>query len=263
MQCITPIVRILTEGKQKKKVTVPCGQCLFCLKNRQNSWSVRLYEESKVAKTSHFLTITYNDEHINTANKSDLTLFLKRLRKNLGVEGIKYYLVSEYGLKTHRLHYHAIIFNLPFDTSTILGQKKMITFLDKTWGKGHIEIGDVTPSSIAYVTKYLINSIQYPENQEKPFMICSKGLGKSYMNLRMSKYHKSDLRSFYTTESGIKVSLPRYYREKIFSIREKEKIAEKSIIENDKKTDQEIINISNIYESKLYRSKINNQKSKL
>ena len=92
---------------------------IFCFCNQ---WSFRLREELKDSESAHFLTLTYDDEHIiitgnnePTLYKRDVQLFLKSLRK-LQKQKIKYYFVGEYGGKTDRPHYHAIIFNLTKDT---------------------------------------------------------------------------------------------------------------------------------------------------
>ena len=44
----------------------------------------------------------------------------------------------------------------------------------------------------------------------------SKGIGKNYLTTS-SDYHKAGKRFFVTYEGGIKGSLPRYYRDKLFT----------------------------------------------
>lgn len=60
------------------------------------------------------LTAKYKlDGYLSYTSKRDAQLFLKRVRKNLSKysdEKIRYYIVSEYGPKTFRAHYHVLFF---------------------------------------------------------------------------------------------------------------------------------------------------------
>ena len=51
----------------------------------------------------------------------------------------------------------------------------------------------------------------------------SKGIGKNYLTRSMVKWHKKDLtnRVYVTLKGGEKVSLPRYYKEKIYTQHER------------------------------------------
>lgn len=55
---------------------------------------------------------------------------------------------------------------------------------------------------------------------QQPFAVMSKGLGLSYVK-RMKDYHKATLASEYTVLGGQKISLPRYFKDKIFTDAEK------------------------------------------
>ena len=111
------------------RVIVPCGKCPECLANKRSQWSFRLSQELKYTEfNSFFITLTYDDLHLPfaipeigsnmvgspTLVKSDLQLFFKRLRKKLATN-IRYYAVGEYGSRTSRPHYHAIVFNIDLD----------------------------------------------------------------------------------------------------------------------------------------------------
>lgn len=164
-----------------------------------------------------------------TLVKKHCQLFLKRLRalnKNQVIytngddvrqidrtvwPPIRYFLTGEYGENTNRPHYHIIIFNL-----------KNVYDLELAWTKdkksiGFIKVGTVTAASIAYVTKYCITKHQFNKfYAEKPFNLMSKGIGKEYLE-KATSYHKATRNSFVTLPGGTKQSLPRYYRDKIFS----------------------------------------------
>lgn len=61
---------------------------------------------------SYFITLTYSDEHLpegGNLEPRDLQLYWKRLRKNTG-KSLRYFAVGEYGDRTRRPHYHAVVF---------------------------------------------------------------------------------------------------------------------------------------------------------
>lgn len=197
------------------------------------------------------------DSEIPVVSKRDLQLFFKRLRKevevfykNLGIEDwspIRYVAVSEYGSQTGRPHYHAIVYNIP---------PELLDKLDEIWKNGFILRGTATPASINYVVGYTMSKgMPFLEGQLDTFMLCSRrpGIGAGYVNEENILYHhkgrKPDFKEFtkedrfdvigvtkiekyrnfiYTHESGskrpCKVALPRYYRDKIFTDKEKKEM---------------------------------------
>lgn len=125
--CLRPVV-IKTKDSFGIDVNqaVPCGKCIECLKDRQNSWKIRLTEEARDHKYVYFFTLTYNDDNVPFSfddegnkvlhfRKSDLQLWLKRHKikyERLFKRDIdfKYFICSEYGPNTGRPHYHGILF---------------------------------------------------------------------------------------------------------------------------------------------------------
>jgi len=218
---------------------VPCGKCSACLQRRANQWSLRLHYEQKQSVNAHFITLTYanpplSDKGLFTCNKQDLQLFFKRLRERerrapyvfnpaygmlhatyLGAaylqtraNGLKYYACSEYGEKYQRPHYHAIVFNVDDERNYL-----------RCWQYGQIDVGTVTPESIAYVAGYIGKRIiPYTDPEEddrlKEFSLMSKNMGLSYVE-QAGNWHDQTLNA-YTVHNGIKYALPRYYKEKIF-----------------------------------------------
>lgn len=170
-----------------------------------------------------FLTLTYAPEFLvydiasreKTLVKRHVQLFFKKLRKadnEIRKSCIKYYTVGEYGPLTMQPHYHVILFNLHND---------LRPQIEKIWGHGHVDIGDVTAGSIAYCTGYLINSETGPSTRRFPLSQMSKGLGKHYLTHAMVRWHKKGMRS-YTQVNGVIGPLPRYYKDRIFNKCEKE-----------------------------------------
>jgi hypothetical protein len=235
--CITPltIVRKYNTINGQTTAVVPCGKCVECLQRRSNGWAFRLDRELKFSVSSAFLTLTYESvpltkNNLPTLNKKDFQLFMKRLRKKLGSKiKLKYYAVGEYGSRTLRPHYHAIMFNLP---QIYL---KDSSLLHKIWGLGHIHIGDVNIASIKYVTNYITKGNDYrlpdyidystgevlEDDRLREFSLMSKKLGISYLSPQMVKFHKENLIGCVTLPGGVLQGLPRYFKDKLFTREEK------------------------------------------
>lgn len=62
--CLSPITYKDIRGTTPVVRTVPCGYCLECVSAFQNSWSIRLGEESKCWKYSAFVTLKYCDQRV-------------------------------------------------------------------------------------------------------------------------------------------------------------------------------------------------------
>lgn len=237
MSCLFPI--LLKDGWR-----VPCGRCFGCFKDYQNQWSFRLYQESKACDCARVYTFTYDDEHLppravlndtglmsdyeHTLSKRDVQLFMKRLRKQLDVKGIKfkYFLVGEYGKENNRPHYHCMMFFTgvsPMNGNDLLYIDNLV---GKIWDKG-FSLGDyLSPEAINYCLKYLLKRDINNKNfyRYNHFMMCSKGMGLDFVDKNKEFYRHSD-RKYVTRVGGAKQSIPRYYKVKMFDdLTEEEKI---------------------------------------
>ncbi len=159
------------------KTTRPCGQCIPCKVNKQRKWLARLVLESKLyPETTLFITLTYDEESqplctdpesgeiLGTLRKSDVQLFVKRLRKRvssipsyslLKQRPVRYYAVGEYGTETGRPHYHLILFGLGFGLAEMIGN---------AWTDGFSLIRPADPTSMAYTLKYTVKNLTDPDN---------------------------------------------------------------------------------------------------
>lgn len=137
------------------KVPCPCTKCFPCRVNRRRLWAHRIQLESLKSSDSCFVTLTYGEK--NLPEGSDLSPkhtqdWLKRLRKILAPEKIRYFLVGEYGDKTQRPHYHAALFGVhPIVAGGYDGQHGVV---QKSWNQGYTFVGDLTPDSAMYVAGY-------------------------------------------------------------------------------------------------------------
>lgn len=227
--CLSPWLK--EDNKNGRKDMIPCGRCPECTARRTSAWSFRLITHEKTAITAQFVTLTYDTENVPITNKGfmnlskvDLQLFFKRLReqpknkenKKMGFP-IKYYACGEYGSNTFRPHYHIIIFNAHLDT------------ISPSWNKGEVHFGEVTGASIGYTLKYISKPSRIPlhqnDDRQKEFSLMSKKLGINYLTPQMVKWHKADtVNRMYCTIDEKKITMPRYYKDKIYDDKERNEI---------------------------------------
>lgn len=207
--------------KLKGSIPVPCGKCPNCLARRVSSWSFRIMQETKRSLSAHFITLTYDTSHVPITpagfmeiRKRDLQLFFKRLRKaSPKCVAIKYYAVGEYGGNTKRPHYHIILFNA------------QLPLIQPAWSLGQVNYGDergVTMAAAGYCLKYISKKwrpMHHNDDRQPPFALMSKGLGDNYLTDAMKAWHLADLdnRMYCNLLDGKKITMPRYYKEKVYS----------------------------------------------
>lgn len=212
---------------------VPCGHCPNCLANRRDDWCTRLKEEVKAAVTAWAVTLTYDDAHLVVPKGKKLPVLCKEhpqkwiraLRDYYGHEyPIRYFIVGEYGSKSLRPHYHAMVFNLPWNYYQQASEMSL-KFWPHCQEEGiHVDVVD--EATIRYCSKYCLKRYDYDED-ELPYMrpLMSKGIGAAYLSPDRVQFHRESLRS-YLVQDGFKVNMPRYYKNKLFDDDMKERIAE-------------------------------------
>ncbi|QXP07946.1 MAG: replication initiator protein [Arizlama microvirus] len=225
----------ISQIKLKTGDIVPCGRCPACKARRVSAWSFRLQQEEKNSDNSHFITLTYDTKNLKfsktgkpTLDRRDFQNFIKSLRRKQppGFKSVKYYAAGEYGSKTFRPHYHVILFNVE------------LTTIQFAWPHGQIHYGKVTPASIGYSLKYISKRKFNKGDDRKPeCQYVSKGMGAAYLTANMKKWHKSHLekKMYCTLPDGKKIAMPRYYKDKIYSLEERLKIRHHFQNEMDKK----------------------------
>lgn len=162
-----------------EECAVPCGRCLACVKARARELLVRAVHEARLHRACSFVTLTVDDANIGDVFPSGalrhrpFQLFFKRLRKSAQVP-LRYLMCAEYGERTLRPHYHAIIFGLDPDerrplavvkSDPLLGADRTLytgfydsQVIKRAWPYGNVYVGSCTPSSIAYCTGYTLKS---------------------------------------------------------------------------------------------------------
>lgn len=117
-----------------------------------------------------FATLTYADNAMpenNSVTPRELSLFIKRLRKNYPVK-FRYFGVGEYGDTTERPHYHVALFGV---RSCDYGITRKRTYccascdrVAKAWGKGQILLGTLEAKSAAYIAGYVTKKMTRPDD---------------------------------------------------------------------------------------------------
>lgn len=231
------------------KIAVPCRMCIGCRIDYSKEWAVRCVNEAQMHEDNMFVTLTYDDDHIPEdlqLNHEDWQQFIRAVRKkyrkytkrdedgNVIDYGIRYYMCGEYGEKTSRPHYHALIFNFKFPDMKHEGDRRGNRIwsseqLTELWGKGHTEIGSVTFQSAAYCARYITKKIMGPDAKfghpivdsetgeivdrrtpEYTKMSLKPGLGETWIEKYKSDVFPEDM---VTIQGGRKVKAPKYYRE--------------------------------------------------
>lgn len=164
-----PIVFDPKEGYSDMTVKLPCGQCIGCRLERSRQWAVRCMHEAQMHDQSCFVTLTFNDFHVrNTLVKRDFQLFMKRLRKAIEPDKVRYFHCGEYGDMYSRPHHHACLFGFDFPDKVYWKTKNGVdlyisAMLQSLWtdpktktSLGYCTIGNVTFESAAYVARYVL-----------------------------------------------------------------------------------------------------------
>lgn len=178
-----------------------CGSCPECLRKRSNIWALRSVYECKAHVHNCMITLTYDNfkysDHRNNeelpvdptiqVDKTHIQKFIKRLRKWVSTHSdsgcddrIKYICCAEYGSRTHRAHYHLILFGVDFKDRHYYKKSKrgnpiyMSQTLTNLWSYGICTIDSINIGSAVarYCTKYCAK-----ERSDNTFMLCSQRIG--------------------------------------------------------------------------------------
>lgn len=200
---------------------------MACLATKRAEWVIRLKAELQACKFALFVTLTYSDDTIPIGeyideetgevlnklepSKRDCQLFLKRLRKRIGDRKFRYFLISEYGDKTHRPHYHGIFFFRDIKEDNFLYDS-----IHDAWGNGFVKFGEVTDASIAYCTKYVLKLTSLPLGIKDTFTLMSRhpALGEVEMTKHVSFSSDQLSRPVYL-RGGQRGPLPRLWRDRV------------------------------------------------
>ena len=209
-------------------VTAACGKCFECMKQKGRAWQVRLSEEIRQNPKAIFVTLTISDESWEELKKKYsysteedyikkmVRLFLERIRKKTK-KSIKHWLTTERGEKnTERYHLHGLVWG---------DERGLLT--THYWQYGFVYIGDyVNEETCNYVTKYITKRDE-KHKDFIPTILCSAGIGADYLNRadsELNRYRESKTNETYRLRNGMKLNLPIYYRNKLYTDEEREQL---------------------------------------
>lgn len=220
------------------RVTFDCGKCSECRRKRASHWRFRLLAEYKANPNKfHFVTFTFSPEQLdllrselihepsgyisdNDVARLAVRRFLERYRKEYGVS-LRHFFVTELGGENGRIHLHGLIVGCQAGYWYRNRYKVDIPKLTSLWKYGFIFVGWCTDASISYVVKYITKQDPY-HLDFRPILLVSPGFGKCYVTKSVIAYHHSiPAGIFYlVTSTGHKISMPPYYKNKIFTSEE-------------------------------------------
>lgn len=243
MTCYHPLLAYRSEGKVvfnkpfafAKGFNLPCGQCIGCRLNYSRQWAIRIVHEAEMHDENCFITLTFNNEHLETRSNpmsldvTEYQRFMKRLRKRFG-KNIRFFHCGEYGDQNKRPHYHAIIFGFDFKDKKLWTNRdgvKLYTSeaLQELWPYGFSTIGEVTFQSAAYVARYIMKKWKGEGAEDHYTRWCPltgegttvtpeyctmsrrPGIGKTWLEKYKSDVYPHD----YVVINNHKVKPPRYY----------------------------------------------------
>lgn len=266
---VIPAVR----DKRVMAVPIGCGRCAECMKKKANEWRVRLMEEIRDSKNGHFVTLTFSDESIkelkeecetegyeldNDIAKLATRRFLERWRKKYK-KSVRHWLTTELGHQgTENVHMHGIIWT-----------DKSAEEIEERWKYGHVWAGAgkrtyVNEKTVNYIIKY-VTKVDGDHKYYKPVILCSPGIGAGYTKrsgIINNKYKKGETKEHYRAKNGIKMGLPVYYRNKVYTEDEREKLWIEKLDKNKRYVDGIEIDISKGNEQYLRAVKIARKKYK-
>uniref|UniRef100_A0AAU8B0E5 Replication initiator protein n=1 Tax=Dulem virus 154 TaxID=3145631 RepID=A0AAU8B0E5_9VIRU len=230
---------------------IPCGKCIGCRLEYSRQWANRCLLELQYHKSAYFVTLTYDDLHAPetwygdpdtgeakrayTLRKRDFQLFMKRLRKQTGQE-LRYFAAGEYGSKTFRPHYHAIIYGLELNDLEFYKVSELgfnyynSPLVNRAWScynkdkrsitpLGFAVVAEVTWETCAYTARYTAkkNNTEGEDyfqsmNLEPPFTLMSRrpGIGAQYFEDHPELFEHAYI-NVATEKGGRKFRSPKYF----------------------------------------------------
>lgn len=230
-------------------IAVPCGRCPECLKKRQNDWAIRIEKETDSITSNggscYFITVTYSDEHLPfnadtgciTLDKTDAQKFIESLKRRLIYYKdckIRYYLCGEYGDNFGRPHLHAIVWFPGLDITS----EDLRPHIESCWTKGLVlGIHPFSTQLAQYVAKYSTKQFGTDyDGMQPPFGLMSlkPAIGSDWINKNRDFYLRNP-HPFLTDRTGVRYSLPRYYRSRVYDLNEYNNYVDACIKQHDLK----------------------------
>lgn len=224
---------------------IPCGRCIGCRLQYSRIWADRCMAEATLYESSYFVTLTYDNDHLPwsirkvdeetgeiygqsmTLVKRDVQLFMKRLRKNLDGDKVRFFMAGEYGTDSSRPHYHLLLFGLKLDDLTLYKKTPLgfnlynSEFISKAWQyQGHVVIADVTWETCAYTARYIMKKLTGEQAElykklniipEFTLMSRKPGIAKEFYEINKLDYLQHGEVNISTPKGGRKIQNIKYF----------------------------------------------------
>lgn len=236
----------------KHTVAVSCGNCLSCRVKKSRDLAVRCVHESSLYDKNCFVTLTFSNESLESMcpktvwkdpffdfspeggvftpligyslKKEHMQAFMKDLRREFEGEVVRALYCGEYGGKTMRPHYHALLFNCDFEDKYVYKIEDGFTYynsdtLSSLWPYGHAVIADMCYGTAAYVGRYCLKKVggsgrsnhykgripEFAEPSRRP------GLGHGWITKFLSDVYPRDELVADVGKKRVVLRPPRYY----------------------------------------------------
>lgn len=141
------------------------------------------------------VTLTYDEFPKCGLTKTDFQKFMKRLRKRISPQKVRFLACGEYGEKFSRPHYHAGLFGWCPDDMRPFKGKYRSEFLETVWTAGFSLVDYCSFDAFAYIARYMLKKItgaeadghyfdtNTGEYRQPEFLLCSRrpGLGRDWL----------------------------------------------------------------------------------
>lgn len=230
-----------------KKVPIGCQNCMECRQQKKKEWAVRLLEEVRGGNKGYFVTLTFSNDSIkeiinlppsknrislkelegyeldNEIASVGIRLFLERWRKE-HKKSIRHWFITELGHEgTENIHIHGIVWT-----------DEPIEKVHKHWKYGYVYPNNnkdisknfVNEKTVNYIIKY-VTAVDLKHREYKAKIFCSSGIGSGYINRidsNKNKFNGNKTDETYKNRQGYVLALPIYYRNKLYSENEREKL---------------------------------------
>lgn len=240
-------------------IEIPCGHCISCRLKQSRDWANRCMLEAQEHESNYFVTLTYNDENlpepnliideitgeciespVNPLKKRDVQLFMKRLRKAVAPDKIRFYGCGEYGSESMRPHYHLILFGLKLDDLEVIGKNALghnyyvSKTIEECWynentreSLGFHTVATVSWETCAYTARYCTKKLNGSSSQvyefynyPPEFSLCSRkpGIARNYYDSKCKEIYSTDeLIIPRGTDKSILAKPPKYF-DRLFDI---------------------------------------------
>lgn len=135
-------------------------------------------------------------EDIAYLRQEDAQLFLKRLRKKITNEKIRYYCIGEYGPKHLRPHWHLLLWFNQEETA-----QNLRNYISEAWRLGYIHVGKSSSGKASsYVAGYVNSRLNIPSllnlPETKSKCTHSAKLGEAFIQDSIKEVHSQEYRDF-------------------------------------------------------------------